>query len=315
MRVLAIALLIAICGFSGKAQVAEMKWELDYEIYLKLANDSNYTYDIREAFHVKDTKQEFASEFVFYPVNPGIDYANDVPDVSITMMHSTLWSALSAKTGGGWVHFTNCIAYALETQKLDLTSPLMKRPESDWKPKPMTESYKRTKSWEYYVPVSQKNAHKEYKARMAEGTIGDLGSLPTDYTELLLSTSQKEYDLLKAQGKHNTVAKIDLVKVMLGASYLGEAQINYISNMVLEAVKSYSTNMLPSVIIFDEYDAAAVMSLNADGYKIDKIVFRSTSNLRDDVMEQRREEIMKIVDQINSYNQNSFKQRLGNYYK
>ena len=27
------------------AQVAELNWELDYEIYMKMANDSNYTYD------------------------------------------------------------------------------------------------------------------------------------------------------------------------------------------------------------------------------------------------------------------------------
>jgi hypothetical protein len=291
-----------------------MKWELDYELYLKLANDSNYTYDIREAFHVQDTKQDIASDFVFYPVNPGQEYLKSVPAQDKSQEYKTLWSALNAKIGWGWIHFTNCIAYSLETQKLDLRSPLMKRPESNWKPKPMTDSYKRTKDWDYYVPVSQKNAQKEYKARQSEASLGDLNSLPPAYIDLFLNTNQKDYDKLRIDGKKKTVAKIDLVKVLMGANYLSEAQITYISNMVLEAVKTYSTNMLPSVIIFDEFDAAALMSLNADGYKIENIVFRGEANLRKDTVEQRTEEIKKIIDQINTYNQNSFKKRLGNYY-
>ena len=55
-----------------QAQVAEMNWELDYQIFLKMGNDSNYTYDISELFHITDAKNiEFSSDFVFYPVNPG----------------------------------------------------------------------------------------------------------------------------------------------------------------------------------------------------------------------------------------------------
>lgn len=308
-------LLLVSTGISLQAQIAEMKWELDYEIYMEMANDSNYTYDIREAFHVTDTKTDFTSDFVFYPVSPGSDFASEVPDVSITMMHKTLWSALSAKVGGGWIHFANCIAYALETQKLDLTSPLMKRPESNWKPSPMTESYKRTKSWEYYVPVNQKLAQKEYKAKQAEGSLGDLASLPAAYVELFLNTSEKDYQKLRAEGNKKEVAKIDLVKLLLGSNYLGEAQINYVSNMVLESVKSYSTNMLPSVIIFDEYNAAALMSLNAEGYQIENIVFKGAENLRSETIEQRTQEIQEIIAKINAYNQNSFKQRLGSYYQ
>ena len=308
-------LLLVSAIFSVQAQISEMKWELDYEIYLQMANDSNYTYDIREAFHVTDTKTDFTSDFVFYPVSPGSNFANEVPDASVTMMHKTLWSALNAKVGGGWVHFTNCIAYALETQVLDLTSPLMKRPESNWKPSPMTESYKRTKKWNYYAPANQKLAQKEYKAKEAEGSLGDLVSLPKSYIELFLSTSEKDYQKLKAEGNKKEVAKIDLVKLLLGSNYLSEAQINYVSNMVLESVKSYSTNMLPSVIIFDEYNAAALMSLNAEGYQIENIVFKGAENLREDTIEQRKQEIQKIISKINAYNQNSFKQRLGSYYQ
>jgi hypothetical protein len=315
MKKLIFIFLAVIIGQSLLGQITEMKWELDYEIYLKLANDSNLTYDIREAFHVTDTKQDYTSDFVFYPVNPGEEYANDVPDVYETVEFTTLWSALSAKVGGGWVHFINCIAYALETQKLDLSSPLMQRPESDWRPKPMTDSYKRTKKWIYYVPLSQKNAQKEYKIRLSEGTLGDLKSLPSSYIELFLATNQKDYDLLKSEGKNDVLAKINLVKVIMGANYLGETQITYMSNMILESVKSYSTNMLPSVIVFDEYEAAAVMSLNADGYKIEKVVFRSSSDITEQEMGQRTKEIENIITKINAYNQDSFKKRLGNYYR
>jgi hypothetical protein len=315
MRKSIIILLISLLTYSVHAQVAEMKWELDTEILFKMANDSNYTYDIREAFHVTDTKQEFSSNFVFYPVNPGEEYAKLVPVEENNVEYKTLWSALNAKIGGGWIHFINCIAYALETQQVDLTSPLMKRPLSNWKPKPMTESYLRTKKWEYYVPLDQKKAQKEYKIRMDENSLGDINSLPQSYIDLFLSTSQKDYDKFKADGKKNVIAKIDLVKLLLGSNYLGEAQITYISNMVLESVKSYSSNKLPSVIIFDEFDAAALMSLNADGYKIENIVFRSSANITNDFVEERTNEIERIIKQINAYNQESFKKRLGNYYK
>ncbi len=304
-----------ILSLSAIGQISEMKWELDYELYLKLANDSNFKYDVRDAFHVTDTKKDFNSEFVFYPVNPGADYVNNVGSFVDTSSYFTLWSALNAKIGGGWIHFANCIAYALETGKLDLKSPLMKRPDSKWKPKPMTESYKRTKKWEYYVPVSQSNAIKEYKVRESEGTANDINSLPAEYIDLFLHTSQKDYDELRRSGDKKTMAQIDLIKVLLGSNYLGEAQITYVSNMVLAAVRSYSTNMLPTVVIFDEFDAAAVMSLDADGYKIEKIVFRSESDLREDVIKARRDQIEKIVEEINDYNQKSFKKRLGSYYK
>ncbi len=304
-----------VISLSAMGQVSEMKWELDYDLYLKLANDSNFKYDVRDAFHVTDTKQDFSSDYVFYPVNPGADYINNVGATPDNSSYFTLWSALNAKIGGGWIHFTNCIAYALETGKLDLQSPLMKRPDSKWKPKPMTESFKRTKHWDFYVPVSQTNAIKEYKARKAEGAVNDINSLPAEYIDLFLHTSQKEYDELRRSGDKKTVAQIDLIKVLLGSNYLGEAQITYISNMVLSAVRSYSTNMLPTVVIFDEFDAAAVMSLDADGYNLEKVVFRSESDLRQDVIQARRDQIETIVDEINDYNQNSFKKRLGSYYK
>lgn len=309
-------LILSLLILNGKAQVAEMKWELDYQIYLKLANDSNYTYDIREAFHVKNHKEEFTSDFVFYPVNPGEQFAKEIPSTkSNTEEYSTLWNALHAKIGGGWIHFSNCIAYAIETGKLDLMSPLMKRPESNWKPKPMTDTYRRTKDWDYYVPVTQKNAQKEYQAKLKSGNIGDINSLPASYVDLFLNTSQKKYDELISAEKKDIIAKIDLVKVILGANYLGNAQITYMSNAILESVQAYSSNMLPSVIIFDEFEAAAAMSLTAEGYKIEDIVYRSSANLTESEAELRKQQIKQIIAKINEYNSASFKKRLGNYYK
>jgi len=311
-----LTVIITIYSISIFTQVSEMKWELDYQIYMKLANDSNYVYDIREAFHVIDSKQDITSDYIFYPVNPGQEFADVVSGDPITATkYTTLWSALHAKIGGGWIHFINCIAYALETQKLSLTAPLMQRPQTKWKPKPMTDSYKRTSSWEYYVPYSQKNAQKEYKRSLSSDNLNDLHSLPNSYIDIFLNTSQSQYEQLIKKGEFKNVAKIDLVKIILGAKYLGEAQITYISNAVLGAVLAYSSNMLPSVIIFDEFEAAAAMSLNADGYKIESIVYKSSSNINDEEASERSREISQIVTKINEYNRNSFKQSLGNYYK
>ena len=315
MRKAVLFLFISVLSSAAFSQIAEMNWEIDYEVYLRLSNDSNYTYDIREAFHVKDAKDIESSDFVFYPVNPGLDYIQKIQDSERKdKNYSTLWSALNGKIGGGWVHFTNCIAYALETQKLNLTSPLMNRPESDWKPSPVTESYKRTKKWEFYIPYSQKNAQKEYAKRVSEGELGDLNSLPKSYIELFLSTSQKDYNSYKKNGKKNIIAKIDLVKVILGANFLGEAQINYMSNSILESVLAYSSNMLPSLIIFDEFDAAAAMSLDAEGYKIDHIAFKKAADISENEATVRTQQIHEIVAKINGYNSASFKKRLGNYY-
>lgn len=304
---------IAICV---AGQVAEMNWELDYQIYLKLSNDSNYTYDISEVFHVTDTKTEISSDYVFYPVNPGKDFAQKITGKTETdSAYKTLWSALHDEIGGGWVHFTNCIAYALETRNLDLTAPLMKRPQTNWKPNPVTESFKRTRKWEYYVPVDQKNAIKEYKTRIKEGNAGDIHSIPKSYIDLFLQTSNKDYIKLKETNNYKQVAKIDLIKLLLGANYLGEAQITYVSNAVLNAVQNYSASKLPSVIIFDEYDAAAAMSLRAEGYRMESVVFKSSAKLTEKEMEERKKDIERIISDINKYNSISFKRQLGSYYQ
>jgi hypothetical protein len=119
---------------------------------------------------------------------------------------------------------------------------------------------------------------------------------------------------MKENEEFNEIARIDLIKVMLGANYMGEAQINYVSNAVLNAVKGYTVSKLPSVIIFDEFEAAAAMSLDAGGYKLESIVFKSSAGLSDKEMSGRKVEIEKIIDTINAYNQAAFQKRLGSYY-
>jgi hypothetical protein len=316
-RLVRIVLLpVLLCSFIRvHAQVKEIKWKLDYQIYMQLANDSSYTLNIKELFHVPENPEEFKSDFVYYPADLDEEYVDNVRDKKVSEeKYKTLWSALHDKLGGGWIHFTNCIAYSLETENLDLRAPLMKRPQTSWKPKPVTDSYKRTAQWEYYIPLNQKLAIKEYKRRAKNGQLGDIKSLPESYIDLFLNTSNKEYEALVQNRKLNEIAKIDLVKVILGANYLGETQIEYMSSEIMDAVKNYSVNKLPSVIIFDKQQAAAVMMLDADGYKINNIVFKDSANLSDEEMQKRKEEIEQIISKINTYNIQSFKKRLGNYY-
>ncbi len=300
--------------------VSELTWELDYEIFLKLENDSDYRFDIRQLFHVKPDNRNFSTDYVYYPVNPGQEYINRVNTInenedSYKETYTTLWSALHDILGGGWVHFTNCLMYALETGYLDLTAPLMKRPDSKWKPRPVTESFKRTKKWNYYIPVNQRYAKKEYKLKKANNSLHELSSIPDQYINLFLNTSNRKYKEMKENGPSAKTAKIDLIKILLGANYLSEAQILYIRSTVLNAVQNYSVNKLPSVIIFDEFDAAALMSLDTDGYKIEKVAFRSSSGLDEIEVHKRKEQLQQIVNKINQYNKNSFQGRLEKYYQ
>ena len=299
--------------------ISEIKWELDYQIFLKMANDSSYNYDIRQLFHIPKSETDFATEYIYYPVNLGIEYINDVNNRNDSLIRSsgykTLWSALHESVGGGWVHFTNCLLYALETGHLSLTAPLMQRISTKWKPNPVTESYLRTKKWKYYTPVSQKEAEKEYELRKEHNELGDLKSIPREYIELMRFTNERDYRKLREKGELNKSAKIDLVKLMMGANFLGEAQIIYVRNAVLTAIRNYAVNRLPSLIIFDKFDAAAVMTLVPEGYQIDAVVFRKSAELTEQEKQLRTSEMVKIIAGINSYNHNSFIRRLDNYYQ
>lgn len=313
-------LINSISALSQGNAVSEMSWGLDYQIYLKMTNDSSYTLNLSDLFHVKSTpRDEYGSEFVYYPVSLGEAFVNDIkkqnPNEENPQSLKTLWSALHETIGGGWVHFSNSMLYALETGQLKLTAPLMERPKTNWKPNPITETYKRTRKWKFYIPVYQKLAIKEYKTRLKNNELGDLKNIPESFIELFLNTSQKEYEKLFEEGKTNITAKIDLVKILLGANYLGEVQIKYIRRAVINAAKIYSANQLPSVIVFDEYNAAAVMTLDEDGYHINQLVFSSKENLKEEEKKQREELIQNIISDINIYNNNSFRKRLEKYYQ
>lgn len=299
--------------------VAEFKWSFDYDIYLKLANDSSYTLDIRNLFHIEDDKLVTKTDYILYPVNLGEDYISGITQrnadsTAEAINYKTLWSALHSAVGGGWVHFNNCLLYALETNYLSLTAPLMKRPDTRWKPKPLTQSYKRTRKWEYYVPVKQKEAWKEYRLRLKNNELGDIKSIPQQFIDLFLSTTDQKYKKLQKQGEYKKLAQINLVKIMLGANYLSEPQILYIRSAVLNAVKNYSANKMPAVVIFDHFDAAAIMTIGQDGYKIEAIAFRNAGSITASEAEERRQHIQQVIDDINAYNRNQFMKRLRNYY-
>jgi hypothetical protein len=300
-------------------EVDEIKWELDYGIYLKMTNDSAYQYDIRELFHVKDEKMKAAGEFVLYPVNLGEEYVYGIAALNQGESGSlapfrTLWAALHASLGGGWAHFNNCLLYAMETRYIDLTAPLMKRGETTWKPDPVTESWRRTRHWNYYVPVDYKQAKKEYKIRKRKNELGDIKSIPSSFIDLFLHTTNHEYLVMKKNNETKKTAQIDLVKLMLGVNYLGEPQILYLRSSVLNAFKNYTANKLPTIIIFDAFNAAAVMSLDKDGYKIDGIAFLNSGSLTALEADEKKLKMQAIIDDINEYNRNQFMKRLDSYY-
>jgi len=190
----------------------------------------------------------------------------------------------------------------------------MKRPETNWKPKPITESYKRTRKWEYYVPVNQKLAIKEYKIKKSKNELGHLVDVPQEFITLFLNTSQSDYEKMKLEKRKREFAKIDLIKILVGANYLGETQIKYIKSMVLKAMVDYANNQLPSVIIFDNYNAAVAMSLNEAGYQIDKVIFADERFISIETRLDRVNKINLIVNQINEVNKEVFQQKLKSYY-
>ena len=161
----------------------------------------------------------------------------------------------------------------------------------------------------------QKEAVREYEIRRERKELGDLQSIPPAFIELMHGTSEREYRKLIEKGELNKTAKIDLVKLMMGSNFLGEVQINYIRNAVLKTVRNYAVNKLPSVIIFDEFDAATVMTLAPEGYQINAVVFKSSEELTEPEKQLRTAKMAEIIAKINSYNHNSFIKRLSNYYR
>jgi hypothetical protein len=303
----------------GVYRVSEIKWELDYQVYLKMTNDSSYNYDIRQLFHIPERETGFTADYVYYPVSLGAEYVNEVKyhkdSLGKVSGYKTLWGALHEAVGGGWIHFTNCLLYALETGQLSLEAPLMQRTHTKWKPDPLTDTYLRTRKWKYYTPVRHKEAVKEYKLRKEGNELGDLTSIPAGFIELMINTGDRDYRKMIERGEMNKTAKIDLVKLIMGANFLGEVQINYIRSAVLRAVRNYAADKLPSVVIFDEFDAAAVMTLVPEGYRIEAVAFKHSSELTGTEKQEKTSKMVEIIARINEYNQNLFIKRLGGYYQ
>lgn len=315
-------MLIVNLHFVRSQNIESMKWDQDFQIHITLANDSNYILDIKELHHT-NVAEDGSRSFTYLPTRLETEFVQKLKQTELdtslkqkTLEESnkTLWSALHHTIGGGWVHFVNSVLYSLETGYLDVKAPLMKRPDSNWKPKPVTESYKRTKRWEYYVPVNQKLAIKEYKIKQRNNELGHLKDVPNEFIELFLDTKQSDYEKMSQMPGNRKKAKIDLVKILVGANYLGEIQIKYIKSMVLKSMVDYANDQLPSVIIFDNFNAAVAMSLNETGYQIDKIVFVDERFLSLETRLERTKQINSIVKHINEVNKDVFQQKLKNYY-
>lgn len=312
--------------------IKDMQWGVDYKIHLTLFNDSSYTINVQDLIHSTSiTSDTLSGDFVYYPVMLARDFVDKLKETTTTeevtpknpavtnvnqpVKPITLWSALHGSIGGGWVHFINCLLYSLETRYLNLQAPLMERPKTSWKPNPVTNSYMRTYKWKYYVPVDQKQAQKEYEIKKKENQLDNLNNVPVDFINLFLKTNNKAYRKIVSKNDIVKKARIDLVKLLLGANYLGDPQITYIKTMVLKAVLQYSYNQLPNVIIFDDLDAAVVMSLNETGYNLEKVVFRNGQDLSMSVKNDRERKIEHTIQLINKANQKIFEDKLKQYYK
>ncbi|HON19566.1 MAG TPA: hypothetical protein PK990_10440 [Salinivirgaceae bacterium] len=305
-------------------EITDMVWDKGFGVRIKFSNDSNFVFNVNELYHTRSKAPSSDNEVVYYPVGFGQTFidqlkAKELRDTSITEQakpkYMTLWSSLHYRLGGGYIHFINCLLYAFETGSLKLDAPLMKRPESKWKPKPMTESYKRTRKWEYYAPTRQKDAIKEYRIKEKNGELKDLQGVPGEFISLFLTTNDREYQKLVQEPRFKDKAKIDLVRLLIASNYLGEVQINYISNSVIAAVTRYAINQLPTVIIFDDLNAAVAMTLDEKGYQIEKIVFRDYETLDEREETERKEKIYAVIHNINEINQQVFQKSLQNYYR
>ncbi|MFP4605633.1 MAG: hypothetical protein ACLFNJ_09690 [Bacteroidales bacterium] len=323
------SLFFMLLGIStGQCQpgIKSMEWGSNLKINLQLTNDSSYTLNIDTLHHTDQTVGRRAKKYTHYPARLSEEFITQLEQIEIDSFNVsdnktstvdasgvTLWSSLHHLIGGEWAHFTNTILYALEKNYLQLKAPLMKRPETNWRPSPMTESYKRTRKWAYYVPVDQRLAQKEYKIQKKNDELGALKDVPNEFIELFLETNNREYGRMKERNEKDKIAKIDLVKLLIGAKYLSTVQIDYIKTMVMKAINEHSKKELPSIIIFNNFNAAVAMSLNENGYKAEKITFND-KNISETQRQEREKAIRTIVDNINKTNKELFKKRLESYY-
>lgn len=332
--VLALCVLSGIAASAQKNEISSMRWGADYNIHITFSNDSSTILDVRGLYHSTNAMPQMAvdnEEVTYYPVTLDPDFVNALKNRNISSFHEnnadstsqandtikakTLWSALHNNIGGGYIHFINCLIYSLESSSLDLYSSSYQRPESNWKPNPITESYRRTQKWKYYFPDNQKLAQREYLIKEKNCELGDMKLLPKSFIDLFLNTSQKQYDIYKANGETNKVAIIDMMRLLVSSNYLGTNQITMIQDAVSRSIMKYTMNSLPSVIVFDDFGAAVAMTLDGDGYKIDNVVFNQQEKIPDEEIEQRMQLIQGVIGQVNTINKKIFEKNLKSYYK
>ena len=92
--------------------IKEMKWGLDYQINLTLANDSIYSVNIEDLIHSKSLVADTSNQdFVYYPVMLAQDFVdklkqtNTSPYDTITSVSGkppSLWSAPSGASIRSW---------------------------------------------------------------------------------------------------------------------------------------------------------------------------------------------------------------------
>ena len=324
---------VSATATAQRNEISSMRWGADFNIHITFSNDSTSILDVRGLYHSTSTMPQMAvgsEEVTYYPVTLDPDFVDALKNKRIenfggdtaaamvfsdTVRAKTLWSALHGEIGGGYIHFINCLIYSLESKSLNLWSPFYRRPESNWKPKPMTESYKRTCKWKFYFPDNQKLAQKEYLTKQKNGELGDMQLLPKSFIDLFLGTNQKQYEQLIADGETHKVAIIDMIRLLVSANYLGLDQISLIQGAVSRSIMKYSMNSLPSVIIFDDFGAAVAMTLDHEGYKIDNVVFSQQETLSADEIEQRMQLMQGVIRQVNAINKKLFERNLKSYYK
>lgn len=327
-----LSIFILICSLQTFAQekleITTMEWGADFNIHITFSNDSTTIHDIKALYHTGQSSSA-TNELTYYPVTLDPEFIQNLKDKKIDSISrnkkndlnqnegqiKTLWSALHPELGGGYIHFVNCLIYALESDKLNLKAPLMTRPISQWKPNPVTESYLRTKKWAYYVPDNQKLARKEFNIQQKNNELGNILLLPENFITLFITTDDKEYQNLIQKKDLNKVAIIDMIKLMLGTKYLGKEQIDYVQNAVIKSVMYYNINNLPSVVIFDNYNAAVAMTLDNEGYKIEKVVINNEETLSSEELNSRLEKMEAVVNEINEVNKKVFENKLKSYYK
>jgi len=80
-------------------------------------------------------------------------------------------------------------------------------------------------------------------------------------------------------------------------------------------VLKYNVNTLPSIIIFDDYNAAVALTLDMNGYRIDRIVYSDGEVISGKELEGRTAIIDGLIRNINEANERVFQKKLQLYYQ